>query len=312
MRLKMAEEKKIKRRGLGGKGRKEADPEPTAIAEESQTVVTTKPLSKKSKPPIVLIILVAVISFGAVGAVVWKILHDNQEKFAKVATQSLELRESVAQITKGISEAKSLAALDSLNVKATDAIKGLETLKDTAKSIGDEETSKNIDLDLAKIKPIPARLKNLIDRESKTRSAIDDIEKSVQPLKNVEKLNCDQLFEAPKKFDEAIAKLSNQKNVPVESLANADARKLVTEYISLKQKNANLYQKNCKSIPLPPPEQPQQSYVPEQPQRSYIPEQPQQPYIPEQPQQPIRPEPTPLPGDDGVKICPPGSSRATC
>jgi hypothetical protein len=276
-----------------------------SVAEESQTVVTTKPPSKRSKPPIVLIILVAIISFGAVGAVVWKILHDNQEKLAKVATQSSELRESVTQITNGIPEAKSLTSLDSLNVKATDAIKGLETLKDTAKSIGDEETTKNIDLDLAKIKPIPAQLKILIARESKTKSAISDIENSVQPLKDVEKLNCDQLLDAPKKFDEAIAKLSNPQNVPVESFANADARKLVTDYINFKQKASNLYtKKNCGKPPIPIPPTP----TPINPEPAPInPEPAPQPeYVPPVTKAPVQNDPP------NVPICPRGTPLKDC
>ena len=245
MRLKMAEENRMKRRGLGGKGRKEADPEPTvSVAEESQTVPTTKPLGKR----IVLIILVAIISFGAVGAVVWTILHNNQKEFAKVAEQSSKLSESVAKITEGIPEAKSLESLDKLNVKATEAIKDFGILKTKAQSIGDDETSRKIELELAKVNLLTAQLKPLIDRESKAVSAIGDIEKSVQPFTNVEKLaslNCVELSDTSKKFDEANQKLKDSQNVPIESFAHKKVKPLTDKYDALKRKVLDLTTEKC-------------------------------------------------------------------
>ena len=77
----MAEENKMKKRGLGRKDGKEPEkPVPVSIAEDSPvtTVITAKNSKSQS---IIVIILVALLAFGVVGSIVWKILYDNQEKF---------------------------------------------------------------------------------------------------------------------------------------------------------------------------------------------------------------------------------------
>ena len=138
----MTEENKMKKRGLGRKTGKEPET-PTSVTiggEPPVTTVVTSNISNSKSQSIIVIILVALLAFGGVGSIVWKILHDNQEKFSEVAKKSSEAKELVAQINKRILNAKNLADLNSLNDKATEAIKNLEALKEKAKSIGDEET----------------------------------------------------------------------------------------------------------------------------------------------------------------------------
>jgi len=181
----MAEENKMKKRGLGRKdGKEPRKPVPVSIAEESPVTTVIKSKDAKSQS-IIVIIVVALLGFGVVGSIVWKILYDNQEKFSDVAKKSSEVKKLVAQVNKTIPEVKNLADLNSLKGKANEAVKDLETLKEKAKSIGDEETSKNIDSDLEVIKSTSAKINNLIERESKTVSAINDIKNSIQPLVNV-------------------------------------------------------------------------------------------------------------------------------
>ena len=308
----MAEENKMKKRGLGRKDGKEPEkPVPVSIAEDSPvtTVITAKNSKSQS---IIVIILVALLAFGVVGSIVWKILYDNQEKFSEVAKKSSETKELVAQINKSIPEVKNLADLNRLNDKATEAIKDLETLKEKAKSIGDEETSKNIDSDLEVIKSISAKIKNLIDRESKSISAINDIKNSIQPLVNVEKLNCDQLLDAPQKFDVAIAKLKNPKNIPSESFANVDTQKLITDYMNSTQKASNLYKEKKCGVKPPSPAPINSTPVNSEPANPEpIPSQPQPEYVPPPVSTPEY-TPPPVPKSDGVPICPPGKPLKDC
>ena len=311
----MTEENKMKKRGLGRKTGKEPET-PTSVTiggEPPVTTVVTSNISNSKSQSIIVIILVALLAFGGVGSIVWKILHDNQEKFSEVAKKSSEAKELVAQINKRILNAKNLADLNSLNDKATEAIKNLEALKEKAKSIGDEETSKNIDSDLEVINSTSAKIKNLIDRESKSISAINDIKNSIQPLVNVEKLNCDQLLDAPKKFDVAIAKLKNPKNIPSESFANVDTRKLINDYINSVQKASNLYKEKKCGVKLPPPAPNNSTPVNSEPVPANpepIPSQSQPEYVPPAVSTPEYPPPAPK--SDGVPICPPGKPLKDC
>jgi len=309
----------MKRRGLGRKTGKEPEKSvPVSIAEDSPVTTVIKSKDSKSQS-IIVIIVVALLVFGVVGSIVWKILYDNQEKFSDVAKKSSEAKKLVSQINKSIPEVKNLSALNSLNDQSSEAIKDLETLKEKAKSIGDEETSKNIDSDLEVIKSISAKINNLIERESKTVSAINDIKNSIQPLVNVEKLNCDQLLDAPKKFDVAIAKLKNPKNIPSESFANVDTQKLIKDYINSTQKASNLYkEKKCgfkppslspiNSTPVnsePVPANPEP--MPSQSQPEYVPPQPE--YVPPAVSTPEYKPPAPK---SDVPICPPGKPLRDC
>jgi hypothetical protein len=301
---------------LGRKNGKEPEkPAPVSIAKESPVTTVVTPKNSNSKfQSIIFIILVALLAFGVVGSIVWKILHDNQEKFSEVAKKSSEAKESVVQINKRILNVKNLADLNSLNDKATEAIKNLEALKEKAKSIGDEETSKNIGSDLEVIKPTSAKINNLIERESKAISAINDIKNSIQPLVNVEKLNCDQLLDAPQKFDVAIAKLKNPKNIPSESFANADTQKLITDYINYAQKASNLYKEKKCGVKPPPPAPTNSTPVNSEPANpepvpanpETVPSQPQPEYVPPAPEYK-----TPAPKSD-VPICPPGKLLKDC
>ena len=310
----MTEENNKKRRGLGRKNGKEPEkPAPVSIAEESPVTTVIKSKDAKSQS-IIVIIVVALLGFGVVGSIVWKILYDNQEKFSDVAKKSSEAKKLVAQINKSIPEVKNLSALNSLNDKATEAIKNLEALKEKAKSIGDEETSKNIGSDLEVIKPTSAKINNLIERESKAISAINDIKNSIQPLVNVEKLNCDQLLDAPKKFDVAIAKLKNPKNIPSESFANVDTQKLITDYINSAQKASNLYKEKKCGVKPPLPVPVNSDPVPANPEPvsanpEPIPSQSQPEYVPPAVS---TPEYTPPPPKSDVPICPPGKLLRDC
>ena len=307
----MTEEKKMEKRGLGKKKPK-VDPleSSTTIAAEKTPVVPKKPSvgkRKPSNPQLIILILIGLLAFVGVGLIVWNILYNKQEQLAKVAQQSTLLKQSVSQISKNIPQGKSLGSLKNLNQEVVKTIADLEALKITAQNIGDQETSKNIDLDLAGIKPIADQIKFLIDeKESQAVSAINEIEKSVKPFVNIDKLSCDQLLDAPKKFDEAIAKLSNSKNVPVEAVANTDARKLVTNYINFKQKASDLFnKKNCgfkPPIPIPP------NPTPVNPDPTPAnPEPPAQTYIPPEP-----PQPDPPQKSNEVPICPPGKPLKEC
>jgi hypothetical protein len=219
----------------------------------------------------------------------------------------------VAQVNKTIPEVKNLADLNSLKGKANEAVKDLETLKEKAKSIGDEETSKNIDSDLEVIKSTSAKINNLIERESKTVSAINDIKNSIQPLVNVEKLNCDQLLDAPKKFGVAIAKLKNPKNIPSESFVHVDTQKLINDYINSVQKASNLYKEKKCGVKLPSPAPNNSTPVNSEPVPANpepIPSNPEPEYVPPSVSTPEYPPPAPK--SDGVPICPPGKPLKDC
>jgi hypothetical protein len=309
----MAEENKMKKRGLGRKdGKEPGKPIPVSTAEESPVTTVIKSKDAKSQS-IIVIIVVALLGFGVVGSIVWKILYDNQEKFSDVAKKSSEVKKLVAQVNKTIPEVKNLADLNSLKGKANEAVKDLETLKEKAKSIGDEETSKNIDSDLEVIKSTSAKINNLIERESKTVSAINDIKNSIQPLVNVEKLNCDQLLDAPKKFGVAIAKLKNPKNIPSESFVHVDTQKLINDYINSVQKASNLYKEKKCGVKLPSPAPNNSTPVNSEPVPANpepIPSQSQPEYVPPSVSTPEYPPPAPK--SDGVPICPPGKPLKDC